>query len=895
MRTKYTILFVVFLSLTNLCPLTAQIDHWEMVVQASDNWRYFPGTQEPDVLWKELSFNDNSWDQGPGGIGYGDGDDATVIAPVISVYIRRIFSVTNSSDLLGGLFYIDYDDAFVAYLNGVEIARGNIGTPGIIPTFDTNADNYNHEAQMYQGGQPESFVLSSTAIDSLIVSGNNVLAIQVHNFGVTSSDLSAIPFLFVATSSATTNGPQLPVWFDENDFGFSTHLPILAINTNNQQIVDDPRIVADLKIFQKPNGQPNSLQDMPNGYDGKISIEIRGNSSQMFDKKSFSFETQLPNGDNNNVSLLGLPEENDWVLYGPYSDKSLVRNVLVYELARQMGWYASRTVFCELFINNDYWGLYVLMEKIKQDKNRVDIDKLDADDNYGDSVTGGYIIKVDWPDDGSNYDWHSPVTNFNGTFLNLNYQYRYPERDDITVQQGNYIKNSVTYFEQALIGGNYTDIQTGYRAYIDVHSFADNFILNELTFNIDAYRLSNYYTRVRNSNGGRLFAGPVWDFNLGFGNADYGNGWVTYGWALDNPGVTSVIPFHQKRLRQDPDFQEMLKCRWNTLRSSVLSQANIYSIIDSLVTYLGPAIDRNFNRWNIIGVYVWPNYYVGNTYSEEVTYLKDYIEDRLDWIDSNLPGYGNYCQSFYRNKIIVSEINYKAGTAIDPGDWFEIYNKSTTAFDLSGWVIKDENNLNTFTLPYETNLGAGDYLVICSNKDKFITTFPWLTNCVGSFNWKLGNNDHLRMYDEDGFIVSEINYKEDNPWPELSSQQDETLELLDPLLVQNNPGSWFAGCPGGSPGGPYLTPCPPLRIDDLDVADFSVFPNPVEDQLTVLFPSQTYGRYELIAVDGKVVLSGKVDETELQISTRELEAGYYVLKVLSENSSWTKSIVKSSF
>lgn len=869
------------------------IDHWEMLIEAGDDWRYYPATQEPPTDWREISFNDNAWNIGAGGIGYGDNDDLTVIAAVNSLYMRRKFNITNMSVIYAALFYIDYDDAFVAFLNGEEIARGNIGIPGQIPTFDTYADNNTHEAQMYQGGDPESFVLNNQLIDSLLLTGDNVLAIQVHNYGTTSSDLSAIPFLFVGTSDTIINS-VLPSWFNEGDLGLATHLPLLSINTNGQAILDEPRIVANLKVFTNISGQLNSLFDTPSDYDGNISIEIRGNSSQMFEKKSYAFETQLANGENNNVSLLGLPEENDWILYGPYSDKTFIRNMLTYQLAREMGWYASRTVFCELVVNENYRGIYILTEKIKRDKNRVDIDKIDEFDNSGDSVTGGYIIKVDWPDDGTNYDWFSPVTNYNGNNLNLGYQYDYPKRSNITNQQKAYIQSYVSSFEQALIGSNYSHLLVGYRKYIDMQSFADHFILNEISNNVDAYRLSNYFTKVRLSKGGKLVAGPVWDFNLGFGNADYGNGWQTYGWALDNPYVVSVIPFHMKRLKEDPIFEQLLRCRWNELRNSVLSTSHINSLIDSVANYLGPAINRNYERWNILGTYVWPNYFIGNTYQEEITYLKEFIVNRVAWMDSNLPVSSTNCQSLYLDDVIITEINYQSGASLDPGDWFEIYNKSTGTINLTAWVVKDENNLNSYTIPYGTLLTPGSHMVICGNEPDFNQHFPAVYNSIGSFNWKLGSNDHIRLFDADGLLVSEVNFDNNSPWPEFSSGSTETLELTNPNANPNDATSWFIGCPGGSPGTEYTFPCPELSLVDATIPDIRIYPNPVINELTINgFPDSGI-QYEIVSVDGRVICKGILDQSITSINTADLIPGYYVLKLSGKLNSWTKSFTKEA-
>lgn len=865
------------------------IDHWELTINQGDSWNYFPGFQGPDANWADLGFDDTNWPLGPSGIGFGDGDDATIISTVISLFMRKSFEVQDSTQIQAALLYIDYDDAFVAYLNGHEIARNNIGQSGVIPGWNQTSDTW-HEAQLYQGGIPENYPLSFSTIQSFLQQGENILAIEVHNHSTTSSDLSSIPFLFLATSDTSAYQEQFPAWFDENDLGFSSHLPLISINTNNQNIPDDPKIIASMQVFDHEGNGLNTLFDEPLAYNGQIAIERRGNSSQSFPKKSYGFETQLANGDNNNVSLLGLPEENDWVLYGPYSDKTFIRNALIYEVARQMGWWAPRTRFCEVFINDEYLGLYLLTEKIKWDKNRVDIDKMDSNDNQGDSVTGGYIVKVDWPDDGTNYDWTSPVSSYNGYSLNLQYQYDYPKRDNITLYQKSYIQNFFNFFETALAGSNYTNINSGYRSFIDVNSFVDNFILQEIGNNIDAYRLSNYYTKTRKSQGGKLFSMPIWDFNLAFGNADYGMGWQTDVWAIDNPYVTEVIPFHLKRLREDPEFRELLKCRWNTLRTSTLSDQNLYSIIDSLVSLIGPAVERNYERWPVLGTYVWPNYYIGSTYAEEITFLKNWIHDHLLWIDSNLPGYGTFCQSLYKNKIIFSEIYYQGGGAFDPGDWFEILNTSTTSFDLSAWTIKDQNNMNSYSFPSGTTIGPGEYLVICKDKTKFQQSFPSVSNTLGSFSWKLGNSDHLRLYDEDSYLVSEVNYSNYAPWPEPG--QYETLELLNTAVPQNLATSWFAGCPGGSPGGPFVTPCPDLSVEEINPSMLTVSPVPANNFIELGITPFEPGLCSIYSSEGKLLLQTDIKNERSKINITNLPDAYYILKFRGRSLNLTKAFIK---
>ena len=167
----------------------------------------------------------------------------------------------------------------------------------------------------------------------------------------------------------------------------SSNLPIVVIETGGFDIpYDDPRLIADMGVIYNSQGTRNNITDPFNNYDGKISIEIRGSSSAGWSKKSYSFETRNPDNSNNNISLIGLPRENDWVLYAPYYDRSFLRNVFTFHLAREMGWYASRTRYCELLLDGEYKGIYVLMEKVKRDSNRVHISKLTDLDVYGDEI-----------------------------------------------------------------------------------------------------------------------------------------------------------------------------------------------------------------------------------------------------------------------------------------------------------------------------------------------------------------------------------------------------------------------------------------------------------------------------------------------------------------------------
>ena len=329
-------------------------DHWETAVYAGDNWAYLLPESELPPDWNTIGFDDSGWSTGPGGFGYGDEDDGTEIDPALSVYLRRIFAVTDAADLIHAILHADYDDGFVAYLNGTEIGRSfNLGEPGTFVPYDETTST-DHEAQLYWGGYPEAYTLDSLQLASLLTAGENVLAVQVHNVGITSSDMSSNFYLSFGIADESTYYGPLPDWFEPPFVFNESTLPIVVIDTDGQEILNDPRIVVHMGIIDNASGI-NNIDDPFNGYDGQISIEIRGSSSQMFPKKQYALETQDIDGENLNVSILGMPAENDWILYAPYSDKSLLRNFLAYELARNMGRYASRTRFCELVINKNWY------------------------------------------------------------------------------------------------------------------------------------------------------------------------------------------------------------------------------------------------------------------------------------------------------------------------------------------------------------------------------------------------------------------------------------------------------------------------------------------------------------------------------------------------------------
>ncbi|MDQ3046960.1 MAG: CotH kinase family protein [Bacteroidota bacterium] len=423
----------------------------------------------------------------------------------------------------------------------------------------------------------------------------------------------------------------------------SSNLPIVVINTFNQAIPNEPKLAAQMGIIFNGTGVRNYLTDPFNNYNNKIGIELRGSSSMGFPQKSYGFETRDINGIKKDTVVLGMPEEHDWILTAPYNDKTCMRNVLSYDIANKTGHYASRTEFCEVMLNGQYQGIYVLMEKIKRDTNRVDVSKLLPTEITGDDLTGGYIIKVD-RDDGPGSYWTSPYPSAAGT--PINFVHVYPKNGDLAPQQRAYIQSYVDTLENVLNGPGFMDPLTGYRKYLGVNSFIDYFILNEISKNVDGYRLSSFFFKDKQSDGGKLKAGPAWDFNLGWWNANYCEGELSTGWAYQFhtvcPGDGWQLPFWWDRLLQDPSYTAQLRCRWNELRLTSLSLPALNNYIDSTANYLNEAQGRHFTAWPLLGVYTWPNPSpLPADYAGEITAMKDWIQNRVTWMDANLPGICN--------------------------------------------------------------------------------------------------------------------------------------------------------------------------------------------------------------------------------------------------------------
>ncbi len=690
--------FIISLFVFSLTVYSQGTDHWKSIVQTGMTCKYMIPDQEIGDAWKDNDFDDSGWTDGLNGIGYGDDDDATIVpSGTQSVYMRYTFNIEDTALLRQLILDMDYDDGFAAYLNGTEIASGNITKPY---SWDMTLER-DHEAALYQGLLPERWNLSESVYGQALENGNNILAVEIHNVGTTSSDMSSNVFLHANFTEDVTGYSDPPQWFKPPVTLYS-HLPIVVINTTNS-IPDEPKVHAWMDIIYT-EGDTSSQYDTPNVYSGHIGIERRGESSSGWPKKQYAIETRTAQDSNLNVSLLGMPAENDWILNAPYSDKTLIKNVLTFKLSRQMGESAPRTRFVEVVLNGDYQGIYVLIEKIKQDSGRVNIAKLLPTDTEGDELTGGYLVRNDKTTDMESYEyWRGPSDRPYG--LQSLYMFYDPKYEDMAYEQRRYIVDFTKTFEDALISSNFRDSLDGYRKYTDVFSYIHMMFINEMSMNVDCYHFSTYFYKDKDSDGGKFFSGPVWDYNLSWGNVNYGNVYADDGFIYTRGGRM----FHWRRMMEDPWYADIAYGRWDDLRSNVLSWQNIEHIIDSCVTLMGPAIDRNYDRWPVLGTYLWPNVEWPETHEEEITMLKDFIIERLPWLDSQWSGMGDYAD--YPPHLVCRDDQYFVANVgagayfvaeygeLDPEFAWDDFNIESLSNNING-----DRSLNGVTIPDNTSI-----------------------------------------------------------------------------------------------------------------------------------------------------------------------------------------------
>ena len=655
----------------------------------------------------------------------------------------------------------------------------------------------------------------------------------------------------------------------------SSNLPIVIITTDNypnstqpQEILDSPRVLGNMKIIKHPDGTRNYMTDVNTpafiNYNGRISIEIRGSSSQTLPKKQYGLTTLLTdNISNNNVSLLGMPSENDWILNGMGYEPSLIRDYLFYNLARQMGEYASRTVYCEVVINGDYVGLYVFQEKIKPDSNRVNILKITSTDNSLPNVSGGYITKSDKTTGNDPVAWTMISYAWTTDFI-----HEYPDPSDVTPQQSTYIQSQFTNLETTAHNNN-TSLSNGFPSVIDIPSFVDFMLLNELGSNADGYQLSTFFHKDRN---GKLRAGPIWDFNLTLGND-------LFIWGFDrshydvwqfSDGGNDGARFWTD-LFNNPTYKCYLSKRWHelTLTGQPLSESSLNEFIDTTIATISEASIRENLRWANI-----PDQ------AAEIANIKTFITNRINWMTTNIGPYSS-CNAVQTPALVINKINYNPMISgnfpiSNDQEFIEIVNAGTTTVNLTGYYFKELGF--TYLFPAFSTIAPNQSIYLASNLTTFQSKYGFAA--FGQFTRNLANNsEKLVLADGFGNTIDSVEYFDTAPWPTAPDGNGSYLQLISTSLDNNLASSWVASNT--------------LETNDfnLNSSNIIAFPNPVNATVTLQSP-QIMDSIEVIDFLGKTISKQNVNETSFQFDMSLYSSGLYFIKIDSGNSSQTIKVIK---
>ena len=409
-------------------------------------------------------------------------------------------------------------------------------------------------------------------------------------------------------------------------FSFSSDLPIVVVDTERRSVGSGSFTKVQAVFIETGEGGRAHILD-PADFAGRGGLRIRGSSTAGQSKHQYAFETWDEDNEDKDVSLLGLPADSDWILYAPYNfDRVLISNALAYELSNQVGRYAVRTRFCEMYLNtdggvlstSDYVGLYIFMERITRSEDRVDVEELEPWDSTEPAITGGYMLSID-RQSGANAFHTARGTPHGAVFNHL-----YPQGPDLTSKQMSWIRGFLDDFEDALHGPDFADPKDGYAKYIDVDSFIDHNLINMLPMNVDAFRLSGYMFKKR---GRKLELGPVWDYDRALDSTD-GRDNNPESWHGTGDGTDY---FNHRdwwyRLFEDTNFWQKYIDRWYELRTGPFSTASLNATIDAMADEIREAQARNYQRWSSRG----PRF---GGFQGEIDHLKDWLGRRATWIDN---------------------------------------------------------------------------------------------------------------------------------------------------------------------------------------------------------------------------------------------------------------------
>ena len=673
---------------------------------------HVPHDSSVQDFWPFRDFDDSSWSRGNGGVGFdfnGEKNLLTLVTTDVrddmhsvnaSIYLRTSFEVEDLEKIDSAILKVHYEDGFVAFLNGVEVARKH--APEILE-FNSRATTSPGDEDVLRG---EDFLID--AHHDVLRNGRNVLAIQglnssvgsrdfvlragIEAFKIVEHDVRVLEY-FEEPSPDGPNGSGFPgiarsiqanqesrlihepleiellspdggeirytlnggppdresklytgriiidrsirvrarafvpdlvpgptttfafPMMDASTREFDSNLPLLVIETFGTTILKEPKIPGYLHVVDVDanTGRSNLIRNAQ--FFGPIGIERRGSTTGARTKASYSLETRDIFSEDLDVALLGMPADSDWVLYGPLDfDRALIRNSFAYALSNQIGLYAVRTQFVEIFVNldasriersNDYYGVYVFMEKIKRGPHRVNVEPLPLTAREEPEISGGYILKRD-------------RAGPNDVGLGDNLQHVYPREEDIPAHQATWLKRYLAQLNRSIGSPG-----KGYTRFFDVDSTVDFHLLREFIKSQDAFIVSTYFYKPR---GKPIHWGPVWDFDRTLGSLGADG-------SIVNPEGWSLVRLANwwGHFFNDPAFVARYKQRWEELRTREFSLQRMNALIDSLTAQITEAQVRNFDRWTGL---INPE----GGWEAEIQKIKNWIKKRVAWMDIQLIG-----------------------------------------------------------------------------------------------------------------------------------------------------------------------------------------------------------------------------------------------------------------
>ena len=660
-----------------------------------------------------------------------------------------------------------------------------------------------------------------------------------------------------------------------------SNLPIMVISTDIDpatnapyEIPDEPKVLGTMQLIFRPDGSRNYVSDISKpsflSYNGRIGIELRGSSSQVLDKKPYGFTTLLEDNDtNNNVSLLGMPEENDWVLNALAYDPSMIRDYLSYTLAASMGNYAPRVKFIEVIVNDDYKGVYILTEKIKRDSNRLDLKKIDPTDTNGPEVTGGYIVKADKTTGGDPVAWTMP--NYGG--WDTDFLHHYPKPEDITVEQANYIESVFRELETQTNPSN-SSILNGYPTIIDIPSFVDYMIMSEFASNPDSYQFSTFFHKDK---GGKLRAGPVWDYNLSYGNDLFVFGfdrsfYDVWQFDFENRGAK-----FWKDLFQDSVFNCYVSKRWAelTAENGVLNYTTVAGLIDQYQELLAEAQVRELQRWPPIDG--WPT--VADQ-TKNISAMKDWITNRINWMTSNL-GATDECTNVPVPNLVISKIHYKpiedGGYSSKDLEFIEISNNSNEQVNLTGIYIRELGL--SYQFPPNAIIDKNEKIYLSGNVSAFQNYYGFTP--FDEYSRSLSNNSYrIVLADSFGNIIDEVWYTDSNPWPASADGDGPHLHLVDLNSDNSLASNWIAST--GSLSAPTMSNNQHM---------ITVYPNPTSGIIKIKSHPSQIDKMKFILYNylGQTVTTIDLSTNDSQIDISHLTNGIYYYHIQLEGAIISKN------